>query len=122
MTDQNMHCEHKTYGIIINATPTTVYTLLTSADQLDYNNMLTIGTPIQPLLNPAFNDEIRHRVPIDGYIVSVTGAFSASTSISGAKELIAKTVNYDCPVYFWLDKTWVSASPNAAATVRVYFN
>lgn len=116
--------EHKNYHITINTTPTTVYTLLSSGDRVNYDNLLLQGAIVQPLQYPSLNNDIRYVVPIDGYVVANSGSFLVGTdgTSGGKKETITANNRYPCNVYFWPHKTYFStATATISATARILF-
>lgn len=122
MANPVTNAEHRTYGITITSVATSIYNLLSNTDAAEYNAIISGGLVIQPLFNPAQNKEVRYRTPSSGYVVAVSGAFSALAAVSGSKELVTAPVHYDCPVYFFPNKVWLSSTVPTMANVRIYFN
>jgi hypothetical protein len=121
MYDGTIATDHRNYQITITATPTTVYSLLSSGDQIDYNSILTTGTQVQPLQYPSKNTDVRYRVPLDGYVVCNSGSFFAYTGDDSSKEVVSINDRYPCNVYFWPHKTYLSASVPISANARILF-
>ncbi len=123
MYEKTISGETRIYEIIIPAMPTLVYDLLQPGDKADYENLLNTGIEVQPLLYPSLNTDRKIvRVPVDGYIISSISNFNVSTSESGAADTALKDLQYTFPVYFWLNKHWVSADSEITATIRIFFS
>ena len=123
MYEKTISGEDRIYQITVPMTPTLIYDLLSPTDQADYDSILQVGIPLQPLNYPALSyDKNRFRVPVDGYITSFNGDIYISTSSNGAQDQILKDFQYVFPVYFWPHKHWVSASSDTISIVRIFFS
>ena len=123
MYEKTIAGEHRTYGITITSSISTLYDLLSAEDQADYDSILRTGVPVMPLQYPALNGDVnRYRTPLDGYVVSTVAPFFARTAVDGEPEQVMTGVQYLCPVYFWPHKTWFSATDPTPALVRIFFS
>lgn len=124
MYDKTTAGEFRNYEITAPVSPDLVYNLLSPIDKIDYDSILDVGTQIQPLHYPSQNTSIRYKVPVDGTMVSMSGAFSirSMAAISGASEIVSQTVKYECPLYFWPHKTYVSSAASTKIIVKVLFS
>ena len=124
MYENSIAGEFRNYEITAPTSPALVYDLLSQIDKNDYDAILDIGTIVQPLHYPCQNTNVRYKVPVDGAMVSVSGAFSVRSTAapSGAAEIVSQTVKYDCPLYFWPHKTYVSSVASTKILVKVLFS
>jgi hypothetical protein len=123
MYEKSIAGEHRMYEITVGENPTTIYDLLSTADKTDYNALLKTGVPVQPLTDlPSKNEDMRYRVPIDGFVKPVTGPIKVRLSLNGHSDDVLAGTEYLCPVYFWLNKTWVYYQTPSSCIVRVFFS
>lgn len=123
MYDKSVAGEHRYYAITIQVAATTVYDLLDANAKAEINSIMTTGLPVQAdTTYPSRNNNNRDRAPVDGYVLSTIGDFNAGSSATSTVEIISKNTQYVCPYYFWLTKTWLSASVPTSAIVRVFFS
>lgn len=122
MYEKTIAGEHRSFQITITSTPTTVYDLLTTGDKAIYDALLTTGTVVEPLAYASQNLNTTPRIPIDGYVISSVGSFKVRLDATGIDETISMSSYYPSPVYFWPHKTWLSATGNTVAIVRIFFS
>lgn len=125
MYDKTIAGEHRIYNILIQNTPMTVYDLLSPAQKAEVEQLLSVGLVVGPGGYIGHEEtRPRIRIPIDGYIIPSLEIF-VRTSPAGDAELVGEGVQYTCPLYYWIFKTWVSTTASnlaTTATIRIFFS
>lgn len=123
MYEKTIAGEHRAYEVQVTSTPTTIYDLLSPTDKADYDSLLKTGVSIQPRIDlPSKNEDVRYRVPIDGYIKPSTGNVNIRLTALGLDESVSQGNEYTCPVYFWPSKTWLSNTTPTHCIIRIFFS
>lgn len=122
MYEKTIANEQRIFDIIIPVNPTVVLDLLSAEDRAIYDSLL-VGAGAQ--YNPAeiaTGGKNFKRIPVDGYILSNTSAWYASSSLTGAVEIVPMDERYTFPISFWLQKAFIYAPSPIAATIRIFFS
>ena len=119
MYEKTIAADHKIYSVVLSTSATKIIDLLQPDDLEDYLSYIDDKKDIAPPRPHSYSRSNR-RVVVDGYIVCPSASMFVGTSATGAFEPVQSNVQFTCPVFFWLDKTYVKGS--ATAYIRIFFS